>query len=158
MPCDFYLLSFSRIWTQRMDTAEHDSQLTPPKVLPYLAHCIKQDLAIDLYVGRCSCRQPFSGMYLAYISTSLTIRPTCPGLFSPSKLPLHVRRSGPYRPYLIHGSLSTPESTSQTASRSAQHFSCFCRALSCNRPTDHATPSVAINRPHLAIVLRCGLK
>jgi len=55
-----------------------------------------------------------------------------------------------HRPYLIHGSLGTPESTTQTASRSVQSFLHGSRSCQTDRPTDrqtdHATPSVKVGR------------
>jgi len=61
--------------------------------------------------------------------------------------------------YRIHSSLGPPESTSQTACRSVQLFLHGSQSLQTDkqtdRPTDHATPSVAIGRFYL--VLRCGL-
>jgi len=70
-------------------------------------------------------------------------------------------------PYLIHDSLSPPESWTQAASRSVQSF---CGAHYVDRPTtdlqtdrqtdrltDHATRSVTIGRIDVYVVLRCGL-
>ena len=89
-------------------------------------------------------------------------RRTCPGMswagHSPSKLPLHVRRSG--RPcntwFLI------PMPTRATSQTYLDRFSRFCRAHDRDRQTDrqimHATPSVTIG--HIYTVLRtyiCGL-
>jgi len=73
------------------------------------------------------------------------------------------------------GCLSQPESTSQMDSRLVQlfshsswqttvrilyrrhldRFSSFCGADDCDRPTDHATPSVPIG--HICVILQCGL-
>jgi len=61
---------------------------------------------------------------------------------SPLKLALHVYGPGPH---LTHDSLNTLESTRQTASRSVQPFcSAHGRYRQTDRPTDHATMSVAI--------------
>jgi len=58
------------------------------------------------------------------------------------------------RPHLIHASLSSLEPTTQTASRAVQPFLQGSRLRQTDRPTDHATSSVTINRLHL---LRRGL-
>ena len=56
----------------------------------------------------------------------------------------------------LSNSLGPPVSISQTASRSVQPFMHGPRSLQTDRPTDHATTSVAIGRIYL--MLRCGLK
>jgi len=70
------------------------------------------------------------------------------GLENPQKLPLPLEESGLH---LIHGSLGPPEST-PSPKRHLDWFSCFCRApehdQQTDRQTDHATPSVAIDRCH----------
>jgi len=61
---------------------------------------------------------------------------------SPQKSPFLL---GIWTSHLIRSSLGQPESTSQTAPRSVQPFLQGSR-LQTYRPTDHATPSVAIGR------------
>ena len=56
----------------------------------------------------------------------------------------------------MHGSLGLSEFTSQTASRSVQPFFEGSRSWPTDRPTVHATPSVAVGCTQVA--LRCGLK
>jgi len=57
-------------------------------------------------------------------------------------------------PRLVHASLGSPVSTSQTACRSVQPL--FARlTIVSDRQTNYATPSVAMGRIY---VLRCGLK
>ena len=57
------------------------------------------------------------------------------GPLFPSKLPLHMGRSGPH---LIHGSLGPSESQLKLY---LDQFSCFCRAHDSDRQTDHTSPS-----------------
>jgi len=60
---------------------------------------------------------------------------------------------GYLHPYLIHGSLGPPESTSRTtiiSDSNHNHFSRFCRAHGCDRPRDRPCYSICSNRPHLA--------
>jgi len=62
---------------------------------------------------------------------------------SPHKIAPSHEGSGPH---LIHGSLGTPESSTQMASRLVQPF---YRAHYCGRPTDHSTRSVTIGRIYI---------
>ena len=63
--------------------------------------------------------------------------------FSPSKLPLSMGDLDPCK-NLIHGSLSPPESSTQTATRSLQPFLQGSLVWLTDRPTDHDTRSVTI--------------
>ena len=65
----------------------------------------------------------------------------------PSKLPI---RMGALHPYLIHGSLGSPQSTTQTTSRSVQPF---CRAHDRDRQTDRSRYSVCNNIMYTAYVV-----
>jgi len=53
---------------------------------------------------------------------------------------------GDLNPYLIHGPLGPPQSSTQTASRSVQPFLQDSLAWQTDRPTDHATRSLTIDR------------
>ena len=59
----------------------------------------------------------------------------------PSKLPLPM---GDQNPHLTHGFLGPPKSSTQTASRSVQPI--LQGSLVTDRPTDHTTQSVKIDR------------
>ena len=63
--------------------------------------------------------------------------------FPPSKLPLPM---GDPDPHLIHGSLGSPKSSTQMASRLVQPFLQGSLTSVTDRPTDHATRSVRIGR------------
>ena len=65
----------------------------------------------------------------------------------PSFPPLKLRvLMGDLDPHLIHGSLGPPESLVQTACRLVQQFlQCTVTDIPTDRPTDHATRSVAIS-------------
>jgi len=74
----------------------------------------------------------------------------------PLKLPIPTGRSGPPSNKWFLGSRAHPRPKPK---RHLDRFSHFCRAHDCaDRPTDHATSSVTVDRIHVYVVLRCGLK
>jgi len=97
------------------------------------------------------------------VFAQLTVLPNAPKSYAlqilwmgqtPSKLPLHVWTAGPPSSCFL---LAHP---SPHPKRQLDQFSRFCRAhdRQTDTPTDIARYSVCNNRPHLYIVLLCGLK
>ena len=93
-------------------------------------------------------RHPHRGVLRTLLSRLESIDSrACPGMswvdpFSTSKLSLHVW--GSWLTWFIHSSLGPPDSTSRTAPRSVQPAVFVGLTVEADRPTDHATPSVAI--------------